>query len=210
MFRLFGRYWKDFGGFSFVEQYTRYQPILFEREKIQELCPGLPERYVAVKFYARESLENTKKNRDTIASILRRLASHMDVVLLNTDVRVDDHEDFDIGSPHRVHIVNPMLQPAQNLEIQTAVIAGAEAYVGTYGGMTYVANLLGKTTICFEEHGAHNRPMHTELALRALRAFGGSLYVVNTNDLGYFELVLDGAVGGSARSPEALVEVQVD
>lgn len=210
MFRLFDRYWRDTDGFKFIEQYTRYQPILFDREKIRELCPGLPERYVAVKFYARESLENTEENRDIIAGILRRLASRTDVVLLNTNVRVDDHADFDIGSPHRVHVVNPMLDPAQNLEVQTAVIAGAEAYVGTYGGMTYVANLLGKTTISFEEHGVHNRPTHTELASRALRAFGGSLYVINTNDLEYFELILGGAIGGPARAPEELEEVRVE
>jgi hypothetical protein len=58
------------------------------------------------------------------------------------------------------------MTPANNLDVQTRVIAGAEAYVGTYGGFSYVAPLLGTNALTFYSHITGFRFDHLELAKR--------------------------------------------
>jgi hypothetical protein len=54
----------------------------------------LPERYVAAKFYGNTALPDTPDNRAFISTYLAELTQHIDVVLLNTADRFDDHDDF--------------------------------------------------------------------------------------------------------------------
>ena len=54
----------------------------------------LPSRYVAAKFYGNSALPDTGENRRFIADMLAQLTEHVDVVLLNTGHRFDDHDDF--------------------------------------------------------------------------------------------------------------------
>jgi hypothetical protein len=51
--------------------------------------------------------------------------------MLGPGVRVDDHRDFTPIASSRIHTVDDLMTPERNLEIQTAVIAGARAFVGT-------------------------------------------------------------------------------
>jgi hypothetical protein len=147
---------------------------------------------VAVKFYFRASFPDIPENRSVIAKVIETLARDIDVVLLSSDVTLDDHSDYVSGPAPRVHHVDPMRHPSQNLAIQTAILANSEAFVGTYGGLSYVANLLGKTAFCFESDHRFNRPVHTEVAMRKLRGFGGNLYVLNASDLTLFERMFGG------------------
>ena len=39
------------------------------------------------------------------------------------------------------------MRPADNLAVQTAAIAGARAFIGTYGGFSYLAPLCGVPTV---------------------------------------------------------------
>ena len=70
-------------------------------------------------------------------------------MLLNTPFRVDDHADYAAHGSPRVHTVDDLMTPARNLDVQTAVIAGAKAFVGTYGGYSYLAPLCGVPSLAF-------------------------------------------------------------
>jgi hypothetical protein len=65
--------------------------------------------------------------------------------------------------------------------VQTAVIAGAQAFIGTYGGFSYLAPLCGVNAIA-----AYSRrnfyPHHLDFAQHVFQAVGGgSLSVVDSS-----------------------------
>ena len=138
MFGYFRPYWK------------RQSPRLYHRSTIrQRLRPvprvlDLPPTYIAAKFYTSHALEDTAANRDVVQRWIDALAATDDVVLLHSGTRYDDHGEFPVADHPRVHRV--ALPPALNLEIQTAIIAGASRFVGTYGGFAYLAPFLGVPT----------------------------------------------------------------
>lgn len=109
---------------------------------------GLPSRYAAVKFYASEACPNKPEHQASVAAIVRALAESMDVVLLHTGTRYDEHGEFQIPTHPRIH--RPTFHDSRNLDEQTAIIAGASVFVGTYGGFAYLAPCLGVPThACF-------------------------------------------------------------
>lgn len=103
--------------------------------------PGLPATYVAAKFYASEACPNGPITARLVNDAVKAVAESTDVVLLHSGTRYDDHGEFAITPHPRVHRIK--MAPATNLETQTAVIAWAQSYLGTYGGFAYLAPFLG-------------------------------------------------------------------
>ena len=64
------------------------------------------------------------------------------MVLLSTGLLVDDHEEWATAHP-RVHPIEHLLRPEDNLALQTRVIAASQGLVATYGGFSYLAPFLG-------------------------------------------------------------------
>lgn len=123
--------------------------------------PGLPARYVAVKFYASACATDVSGRRELVRRLVRALTDVGDVVLLHTGRAYDDHGEFPVPQHPRIH--RPKYEPRQNLDTQTAVVAGADAYVGTYGGFAYLAPFLGIPTLAL--YGVRNfRRDHLRLA----------------------------------------------
>jgi hypothetical protein len=108
---------------------------------------GLPDSYMAVKFYASDACMQTAENRRLVNDVVRAAAQKTDVVLLHSQSRYDDHGEFAIDSHPRVHRVT--MTPATNLETQSAIISRASSFVGTYGGFAYLAAFLGIPTRTF-------------------------------------------------------------
>lgn len=109
---------------------------------------GLPETYVAVKFYASQACPNTSERQAQVRTIVRTIAETTDVVLLHTGTRYDEHGEFAIPDHPRIH--RPRFEATSNLDQQTAIIGGAAGFVGTYGGFAYLAPFLGVPTLaCF-------------------------------------------------------------
>jgi len=72
------------------------------------------------------------------------------------------------------------MQPATNLAVQTDVIRRARAFVGTYGGYSYLAPLCGVNAVAFHSRQSFKQH-HLEVAQRMLRRIGGAgLVVVDT------------------------------
>ena len=164
MYQLFDHFWFQRVPITLIEAFTSFGAL--PPVDVGDLRGRLPERYVAAKFYSNTALPDTPDNQAFVSSYLEELTRHTDVVLLNTPHRFDDHSDIAKAGRGRIHTIDHLMTPANNLDVQTRVIAGADAYVGTYGGFSYVAPLLGTDALTFYSHITGFRFDHLELAKR--------------------------------------------
>jgi hypothetical protein len=164
MYQLFDHFWFQRVPITLIEAFTSFGAL--PPVDMGDLRGRLPERYVAAKFYSNTALPDTPENQAFVSSYLDELTRHVDVVLLNTPHRFDDHSDIAKASRGRIHTIDHLMTPANNLDVQSRVIAGAEAYIGTYGGFSYVAPLLGTNALTFYSHINGFRFDHLELAKR--------------------------------------------
>ena len=131
-----------------------------------ESPPGLPRDYVAVKAYFNECLLAGAETRRFLQGTIERLAETIDVVLLSTGLLVDDHEEW-VTRHERVHPIEQLLRPEDNLAVQTRIIAGARGLIATYGGFSYLGPFLGVPTLTFYEL-EQTVPVHLEVIRRAV------------------------------------------
>jgi hypothetical protein len=188
MYRLFYPFWKQQVSLRRVEGFTSYR--LLSSPARPDLSVRLPREYVAVRFYFSDCFPDTVDNRTFVESVIRTLAESTDVVVLNTGLRLDDHSDHAASRSQRIHSIEDLMTPAGNLEVQTAVIAGARAFVGTYGGYAYLAPLLGINALAFYSVEDAFFAHHLELARRVFRRLGGgSLVPLDVRDEELLRLV---------------------
>ena len=172
MYGLFQLFWRQEQPVTLVELFTQYARI-GASEAEQAIRRQLPDRYVVAKFYGNVALPDSPDNRAFVEQCLAGLAQGGDVVLLGSGVRYDDHDDFPREMRGRIHTIDHLMVPATNLGVQTAVIRGAEAYVGSYGGFSYLAPLAGTDTITFYSEPGGFRWDHLEVAKRVFASLGG-------------------------------------
>jgi hypothetical protein len=176
MYALYMPFWKQVASARWIEQYS--SPARIAAPAIDL---GLPSRYVALRFYFSACFPDTVDNRALVRSIVSATARRHDVVLLESGVQVDDHDDFvPAGVEGRVHRLGVHANPQTNLAVQTAAIAGAKAFIGTYGGFSYLAPLCGVDSVALysvKNFYSH----HLDFAQRTFAAVGGgSLTVIDT------------------------------
>jgi hypothetical protein len=171
MYRLFRRNWRSNASIRHVLAHTRYARF---GSAAADLPPGLPDEYLAVKFYFRTSFVDSGAIHTFIRNSLAALSAARPVVLLNTDLEMDDHVDADPGRV--MNVLRPLAgtPPARNLAAQTAVIERASALVGTYGGLSYLAPSVGVPSLSFYTAQEHFLPFHLDVARRAAQELGTS------------------------------------
>ncbi len=130
----------------------------------------LPARFVAAKPYFSACFPETPANRRFVAELLGRIADCVDVVLLSTGLRLDQHAEMDLAGHERVHSLSG-LAARTNLAEQTRVLARADAFVSTYGGPAYLGAFLGVPAVGLVSLANHN-PRHLEAARMAAAAMG--------------------------------------
>jgi hypothetical protein len=108
------------------------------------------------------------------------------VVLLNPGIRVDDHSDLAAPAGNRVFSIAAGLAPERNLAVQSAAIAGARAFVGTYGGYSYLAPLYRVPAIAFYSRRTF-KSHHLHAAERAFESIGAAPLI--PLDVGHASLV---------------------
>jgi hypothetical protein len=160
--------------------FARLRGLWFKGQAIEEVWPqleyrgfdiepwpagGLPDSYVAVKAYFNEVLPPTDENRALFRAAVERLAARVDVVLLSTGLLVDDHEEWAVAQ-ERIHPIEHLLTPEDNLAVQTRIIAGARGLVATYGGFSYLGPCLGIPTLTVYDV-EQTVPVHLEILRRA-------------------------------------------
>ena len=165
MYELMNPYWWHHLGEGWIHQHTRY--VALPRPP---RIDGLPARYVAVKFYFNDCFPATDENRAFVRDITSELARHGAIVSLSAGVALDDHRGCTV-SADEVAVPGP-IKPAHNLGVQSAIVAHAEAFVGTYGGFAYLAPFYGvRSTSYYRDDDGFARS-HLAMAQSALAAIG--------------------------------------
>ena len=179
MLGLFSEYWLGRIPLAQVLPYLQFGALTPPAVELD-----LPERYVTARFYFRESFPDTPANRRLVARSLERLAGGDPVVLLDTGVNIDDHSQVPL--PEGTRVLTPLAgaSAVENLRLQSAVLAGARAFVGTYGGLCYLANGYGVPAFALLTPPAPRLGLtHTAIARRISEATGGHLSIVATTAL---------------------------
>ena len=137
MYRLFAPYWWGHRPLEWVRRRTRYRLL-----DAPAIPVDLPERYTAVKFYFNDCFRSTPENRAFVERTIRDLEREGPVISLSTGVSIDDHAACETGDePARG--IRHLMMPQTNLLVQSAIVAKARRFVGTYGGFAYLAPFLG-------------------------------------------------------------------
>src|SRR4029434_1401544 len=124
-----------------------------------------------VKFYTAASLPPTEAVRRALQTIVLGLAERMPVVMLDTGLRLDDHEDYSFAAASRIHSIRESLLARDHLAGHTALISSDSSFVGTGGALPWLAPMLGiDTTAVFADarflHG------HLDVARRVYSTLG--------------------------------------
>jgi len=168
MYDLMNPFWWRHLDEEWIHRHAKYQRL--ER-------PGrpagldLPERYVAAKFYFNDCFPATAVNRAFVREELARLAERGPVVSLSTGVAIDDHGACPVTTYGVVDVAG-VAAPSQNLLVQSAIVAHADAFVGTYGGFAYLAPFYGVRSVAYYSDADGFARSHLQMAASAFTAIG--------------------------------------
>ena len=141
MHLLFERYWSGQAGPAFIAEHTRFAPLKLKEKKIRQLCPGLPARYLAMGFEGGSSFPDRTETRAFASELVRRAARRIEVAVVGGDGWLEAA----VGEAAGVHWIG--LDPVQAQAVGSAVMAGAEAYVGAQTWLAYAASAFGRPAV---------------------------------------------------------------
>jgi hypothetical protein len=166
---------------TWIHQYARFTSMRPPSIGVQ-----LPVDYTAVKFYFNDCFTDTPGNRAFVDRTIRALMEHGPVISLSTGVAVDDHDpcESDVAAMHEIH---HLLAPENNLAVQSAIVAGARRFVGTYGGFAYLAPLCGIPAVSYYTEPGSFSIRHLDLMCDVLQSSkdSGSLELVRVVQEGH-------------------------
>ncbi len=181
MYRLFSDLWRKDASANHIDSFTTFKP--FEPVEPLEIA-GVPDDYVVAKFYFSKCFPDSSENRAFVADLLARVSREIAVVLLSTDVRVDDHRDYGLSSGSGIFVVDPFTNPSTNLEHQSRLIRGARCFIGTYGGFSYLAPFYGVRSLSFFSDRSRFDSYHLDVAQRVFaKLTPGGFVVLDRRDL---------------------------
>ncbi len=183
MYELLNPFWWGHLSSAWVHEHARYRRLLAPAVEPGDLLlpavcrrsasKGVSGSYVAVKFYFNECFPASDVNREFIGTTLRALTAQGPVVALSTGLNIDDHDGARVDE-FGVHHLPDGLSPAHNLAVQSAVVAGASAFVGTYGGFSYLAPFHGVSSRAYYSNPAGFSQKHLRVAREAFALAGAA------------------------------------
>jgi len=168
MYGLFNPFWWGHVGESWVHAHAVYARLA--PDAAAAFAPPVSP-YTAVKFYFNDCFPASDENRAFVRRTLQALAERGPVVSLATGLRLDDHDGEDLQALG-VQTLPRHLEPRDNLAAQTAAVAGACAFVGTYGGFSYLAPFLGVRATAYYADASGFSRRHLTMAQSALGSLG--------------------------------------
>ena len=177
MYRVFRQHWLGRVPTKRFETLVDHRPMPpLQRGWLKD---RLPKNYTAIRFYSRPSFPDTDANHEFVRKTVASLSRKGPVVLLGLGFQLDDHVDYSIyGSD--VLTLHDLITPANNLDVQSRVIANADSFVTTYGGLAYLGPLLRTPTIAVSSNPEHIVSGHLELAIRIFHGMDVSFLHLNT------------------------------
>lgn len=171
MYRLFEQFMLGHRPMDFLRRRTRYRLI----DPPDVPLPPLPDDYIAVKLYTAASLPDSPAMRRTLQSLVLSLAERQPVVMLDTGLTLDDHDDYTFDRAARILSIRDALHPRDNLAVQSAVIARARAFVGTCGSLAWLAPMMGveTTALLADPRFLHG---HLQVGRQMYQAMGGASF----------------------------------
>ena len=146
----------------------------------------LPERFIAVRVYARATMQPHDGVTLYLKQALAKLAKKQPLVFLSSPARYDDHAD--ILRPFGDNMLElSAASPATNLAAQVAVLQRATLFVGTYGGLAQTALRIGKPTVALFTQWGGTAFAHVDLTHRLALASGVPFYLVQAQALEQLE-----------------------
>ena len=182
MYDVLNPYWWGHQHREWVTDHARYTKL---PEPPASGIPDMPQRYVAVKFYFNDCFPATGENRAFAGNVLRTLAARGPVVAMSTGLNIDDHGGVRVDE-YGVRHLPEGIAPSRNLQVQSAIVARADAFVGTYGGFSYMAPFYGVRSLAFYSDPNGFSRKHLEMARSAFETIGsgGLLDVRDSRDGG--------------------------
>jgi hypothetical protein len=146
MFRLFRNVWHGNLPFDLLWRRTRY--VAGGRAGIAAAMPaGLPPEFIAAKIYAGPALSSGDATRAAVQTLVTQAASIAPVILLDADVGIDEHRDFDLTGLAGVMSASNLMTARTNLGVQLALIARSRFLLSACGGLAWLAPFLGVPTV---------------------------------------------------------------
>jgi hypothetical protein len=159
MYWALSPFWDEARGLRYLTSMADFTPI-------PKIAPPadlpLPEKFVAVKWYARHTFPMSGETEAFLASVTRAIAGQAPIVLLTSGVPSDEHKDIVVEGPNVTLL--PQVPADQNLALQAAVLSKATAFVGTYGGAAQLALRMGVPSVSFYQHFGGTAHAHLSLS----------------------------------------------
>lgn len=146
MFRLFRNVWHGNLPFDLLWRRTRY--VAGGRASLSTALPaGLPHEFIAAKVYAGPALSTSDATRAAVRALVTQAASTAPVILLDADVGIDEHRDFDLSGIPGVMSASHLMTPRTNLDVQLALISRSRYLLSACGGLAWLAPFLDVPTV---------------------------------------------------------------
>jgi hypothetical protein len=158
MYRLFAPYWWGHQSLPWVRRFAR-----FEKMTPPDIELELPGDFIAVKFYFNDCFARTTATERFVERTISRLSDDAPVISLSTGLSMDEHGPCEPDVAAMRSIQN-RLSPANNLMVQSAIVARARRFVGTYGGFAYLAPFYGVPSHGYFSDGSGFSVRHLDLA----------------------------------------------
>jgi hypothetical protein len=143
LFGLFRHVWYGTLPHDYLWTHTRYRML----PPPAALPADVPDDFTAVKFYTGTALPPHPAVAARLRALVARAARQRPVIVLDTGVAVDEHEDFTFAGIPNVMSAARWMTAADNLGVQSALIAHSRLFLSTCGGLAWLGPFLGTPTV---------------------------------------------------------------
>ena len=163
LFRLCSKVWRGALSSQWLSEHARYEHC----ETSSDATPAaahVAEPYVAASFWFNSCFPDSPLHRRVVRDVLAELSQRVDVIVVDQG---GVHGLFDsIQAGDRVRVMKSA-ETDDRIRVQARVVAGARAFVGTFGGLSLMAPfynvptslLFGAEVGLFPQHAAVSRSM---------------------------------------------------
>ena len=163
-----------YGAFKHIQnsrarEFAEYFPKL-TRPPVSGLEIELPDQFIAVRFYECFPLPASEANQAFVWELVTHLTKTLPIVYLNTGMPIDrKHPDFPLEDIDTVVSAQESMTLANNLAVQSVIIGQANAFLGSYGGLSYLPPLFGRPSFSLYSDGRSlSKTSHLALAQSVL------------------------------------------